>query len=74
MLLDQINVSEEEAFELAYKNSCTKGMLQEAEVFRTMAMLRKVDRFPIPGTFGILIAKRVWCKYHAESGIFENGI
>ena len=50
MLLDQINVSEEEAFELAYKNSCTKGMLQEAEVFRTMAMLRKkVDPdFPIP--------------------------
>lgn len=50
MLLDQIQLSEEEAFELAYKNSCTKGMLQEAEVFRTMAMLRKkVDSdFPIP--------------------------
>ena len=77
MLLDQINVSEEEAFELAYKKFLYERNASRSRSISYNGDVKKKSRSGFPyseGTFGILIAKRVWCKYHAESGIFENGI
>ncbi len=39
MLLDQIQLSEEEAFNLAYKNSCARGILRQDATFYSLVKL-----------------------------------